>query len=113
MRNMDTYHTMEERKQVLNRFLIKMADSGYGPPTRAEIIKSGLRKYYRRLGDQETGGPKLYRGPEEMRENRQYKELLTKRWFRPRRGGEKERERKESPWIDRESSRRDNRVWEE
>ena len=102
MRNMDEYHTVEERKEVLCKFLKKMADSGYGPPTREEILKSGIRKYYRKVSDQETGGPRLYRGPEEMKENRRFKDLLTKRWFRPRRGGESERVKKELPWADRE-----------
>ena len=39
---MDEYHTVEERKEVLCKFLKKMADSGYGPPTREEILKSEL-----------------------------------------------------------------------
>ena len=37
-----------------------------------------------------------------MKENRRFKYLLTKRWFRPRRGGESERIKKELPWADRE-----------
>ena len=69
MLNMDLYHTMEERLEVLSKLTQKMADSGYNKEARIEIIKSGLKRYKRMKGDSMTGGTKLYRSPEEMMEH--------------------------------------------
>ena len=80
--NMDLYHSEAERVEVLTTFLGKMANSQYGPPTRKEVLKSGIRRYYRKVYAQETGGPKLYRTKEELERGRRFKELLNKHWFR-------------------------------
>ena len=37
--NADRDHKEEERAEILRHFLIKMATSGYGPPTRQEVLK--------------------------------------------------------------------------
>ena len=102
--------------EVLTTFLGKMANSQYGPPTRKEVLKSGIRRYYRKVHCQETGGPKLYRNKEELEKGRKFKELLNKRWYRPKRGGKAVVEEKEAPWQEREriaegkKARREERV---
>ena len=103
MMNMDLYHSEAERVEVLTTFLGKMANSQYGPPTRKEVLRSGIRRYYRKVHIQETGGPKLYRNKEELEKDRKFKELLNKRWYRPKRGGKAIVEEKEAPWQERES----------
>ena len=55
---MDMDHSQEEKKEIIGDFLQKMADSGYKHPSRKEIIKSAVKKYYRQLLEQETGGRK-------------------------------------------------------
>ena len=100
--NMDLFHTEEERVEVLATFLRKMANSQYGPPTRKEVLKIGVRRYYRKVYAQETEGPKLYRTKEELEKGRRFKDLLNKHWFRSRRGGKAAVEEKEAPWQERE-----------
>ena len=95
--NSDRQHTEEERAAILRTFLVKMANSGYGPPTRKEVLKSGIRKYFRKLFTEQTGGPRLYRTDQEMKEGRRFKFMLTKTWYKPKRGGRVAREKKESP----------------
>ena len=85
--NMDLFHTEQERVEVLATFLKKMANSQYGPPTRKEVLKSGIRRYFRKVHAQETGGPKLYRTKEELEKGRKFKEHLSKRWYKTRRCG--------------------------
>ena len=47
--NMDQHHTEEERDEVVKRFLQKLVDSGYNKEHREEIIKSGCKRFSRRL----------------------------------------------------------------
>ena len=42
MSNMDRDTTESERLEVLEKFITKMKDSGYGHGTRCEILNSGL-----------------------------------------------------------------------
>ena len=97
---------MERKKE---QFLIKMANAEYGPPTRKEVLKSGIRRYFRKLFMEQTGGPRLYRTDEQLREGRRYKQLLTKRWFKPRRGGKAAKQSKEAPWDEREVKEKDEK----
>ena len=43
--NTDREDTEEERVTILKNFLTKMANSGYGPLSRKEVLKSGIRSY--------------------------------------------------------------------
>ena len=95
--NMDQLHTSEERKHVVGDFLKKMADSGYAHSTRKETILSAVRKYYRQILEQETGGRSLYRSSNEMAETRKLKSLLNKTWFRSKRGGHNQTPKKDVP----------------
>ena len=45
-----------------------------------------------------TGGPKLYRSDRDLRKDRKFKGMQLTTWFKARRGGRKENERKDSPW---------------
>ena len=45
LRNMDKWHQLEGRKEVVRIFLQKMADSGYDVSTREEVIKAACTKY--------------------------------------------------------------------
>ena len=58
--HMDGGHSDQEKEEVVSDFLQKLADSGYKHPTRKEIMTSALRKYYRQIHEQKTGGNQLY-----------------------------------------------------
>ena len=111
--NADRDHKEEERAEILRHFLIKMANSGYGPPTRQEVLKSGIRRYFRRLFMEQTGGPKLYRTEDQLKEGRRFKQLLTKRWYKPGRGGKAAKLEKEALWEEKESKRRGRKAQKE
>ena len=96
---MDMDHSQEEKKEIIGDFLQKMADSGYKHPSRKEIIKSAVKKYYRQLLEQETGGRKLYRSAEDMAETRKMKSLMNRSWFKSKRGGSSITSRKDLPHI--------------
>ena len=82
---------------MVGDFLKKMADSGYGHPTRNETILSAVRKYYRQILEQETGGRRLYRSSGEMAETRKLKSLMNKTWFKSKRGGQNQTPKKDLP----------------
>ena len=64
---------MKEKKvRELKTFLTKMVNSGYRPPTRKEVLVSGMRRYYLKLVKQESGGPRLYRTAQQLQEGRRY-----------------------------------------
>lgn len=97
--NMDTYHSWDDQKEVIVDFIQKMCDSGYDHPTRMEVILSGVKKYYRQVVEQETGGRRLYRSQEHMASSRKLKSLKNKTWFRNKRGGSKITPSKDLPWY--------------
>ena len=96
---MDRFHSIGEKREILQDYIQKMCDSGYSHETRMEIIKSGTRKYYRQVLQQETGGQRINRGPEEMWEKRRIKPLLNKSWYRSKRGGTKATAAKDLPFY--------------
>ena len=102
---MDVDHTWEDQRFVLSDFIQKMADSGYDHPTRSEVIKSAIKKLYRQLMEQESGGRRLYRSAEDMAGARRLKELQNKTWFRSKRGGGGLTPSKDLPWKTQEIER--------
>ena len=52
LRNTDRWHTLSERREIVGRFLQKLADSGYDPGMREEVIKSAVRKHHMAAGSQ-------------------------------------------------------------
>ena len=64
-----------------------------------EVILSGVKKYYRQIIEQESGGRRLYRSQEDMASARKLKTLKNKTWFRGKRGGSKLTPSKDLPWY--------------
>ena len=84
---MDLHHTEEERTQIVQSFLQKLIDSWYNQDHREEIIKSGCRRYSRRLIEEATGGRPLYRSAEQMKTARRMKTFNNNLWYKSPRGG--------------------------
>ena len=96
--NMDRRHSIEERTNELTKYIKKLKDSEYDTSTREEILRSGIRNYYRKVIAGETGGPGLYRDRRQMDKDRKYKGMTVKNWYKPKRGGQKIAADKDSPW---------------
>ena len=95
--NQDRAHTVEDRLGDVKALAQKMADSEYGKDTRQEILKAGIKRYYRLLLQEVAGGRSLYRTLEEMIPQRRVKQLKTRVWFKPTRGGTKLSQLKDHP----------------
>ena len=87
MRNCDRLHTVMEVLEVLKIFSQKMIDSGYDGSSRQEVLKSGLRKYFRELAKATAEGHSIYRSRQEMDRKKEVKDLVSRPWFRRMRGG--------------------------
>ena len=96
---MDTGHSEKDKEDVIKDFLQKMADSGYQHPTRKEVIRSAVTKFYRQVLEQETGGRQIYRSSTDMAEARKLKSLANKTWFKSKRGGKSLTPRKSLPFT--------------
>ena len=70
-----------------------------------EVARSALKKYYRQVLEQESGGRRLFRGAKEMAEGRRLKQHLNKTWFKSSRGGENISSIKDLPWTLQEKER--------
>ena len=86
---MDIHHSRQEQNVVIADFIQKLSDSGYSHPTRMEIARSAIRKYFCQLMNQEAAGPRLYRLADEMAGARMVKSLINKTWFKSKRGGQR------------------------
>ena len=53
--NQDRAHSVEDRLKDLKALVQKMADSEYGKNTRQEILKAGIKRYYRLLLQEVAG----------------------------------------------------------
>ena len=95
--NQDTQHSIEERVGVLKTFSQKMVDSGYTMDVRKEILESGIKRYFRLRLSQEAGVRNLYRTPGEMKTSRERKSTSARAWFKPRRGGARNKVLKDYP----------------
>ena len=94
---MDQFHTEEQREEIVQNFLQKLIDSGYNQEHRQEIIKSGCRKFSRRLIEDATGGRPLYRSVEQMRSARRVKSFNSNLWYKSPRGGKDISPKKDNP----------------
>ena len=98
MRNTSTKVKTSERVKILQRFIQKLKLSRYPEAMRKDIVKSGLRGYYRLLELEIAGKRKVNRSAEVDREKRDARKVLgPSNWFRK----EKEEE---------DSERNTNRV---
>ena len=59
---MDRHHSLNGVIGVMDLFLQKLIDIGYETSSREEIIKSGIRKYFRDLARAHREGKQCRRG---------------------------------------------------
>ena len=83
MARCDSLTTQGDRADVLNKFLGKMALSGYNSEVRSTIMEAGLRGYARMMLDDRSGRKRMNNprmvGEREM----EMKKLMAKtNWFR-------------------------------
>ena len=102
--HMDREHTEAEKDDIVDDFLLKMCDSGYNHSARKEIIVSAVKKYYRQILEEETGGRKVYRSSDEMAETRKLKALNNLTWFKGKRGGRNVTPLKDLPFYNQKES---------
>ena len=55
----------------------------------------------------------MYRTEDQLKEGRRFKQLLTKRWYKPGRGGKAAKLEKEALWEEKESKRRGRKAQKE
>ena len=73
---------METRVKILNKFMYKLAVSGYKENERLEILKSGIKGYYSKVVKEIKGGPKINREIGKSRGNRKILKVVNKTmWF--------------------------------
>ena len=78
---MDRSSTVEQRIQVLKKFILKLKDSDYDHPTRTEILKSGFTRYYRKVSEHVTGISPLHRSADDLADSRRLKALHMTSWY--------------------------------
>ena len=89
--------TVATRVSILNQFVVKLKSSGYSKSTISGIIASGTRFYYRKLQADLEGGPPLNRRESDQDVQRKRAKIgASERWFKRRRGGLKEKEKKDA-----------------
>ena len=76
--NQDKDHRVKDRLRDLTTFTQKMIDSGYGKDLRREILKAGIKRYFRLTLQEQAGGRSLYRSLREMAPQRRLKQLNTR-----------------------------------
>ena len=64
LRNADSRHTLKDLLVIVRTFLQKMADSGYDPGTRSEVVRLAVRKHYRDLHTAKKEGSSIYHSRE-------------------------------------------------
>ena len=85
MKNMSRECEWEERVSVLNHFMVKMARSGHTEEMRGEILKAGLRGYYKMVEKEVLGVSKVNRLADEGKREREIRKILgPTEWFQPR-----------------------------
>ena len=81
--NCDNGFSMELRKEVLDRFSVKMRRSGYSLEQRQDILNSGLVGYVRRRDRAMEEGISVRRGMQgRLVERRLSKAIMKKSWFK-------------------------------
>ena len=92
MRNTKLELGDEVRNEHLNRFMIKMKNSGYSSHYRAQILKSAINAFEKMLEEDRNGSKPLYRTREWNRENRMNnKENRKINWYKNDKNEETER----------------------
>ena len=112
LRNTDRLHFETELVSILTTISQKLIDSQYDTLSRQEVLKSGVRKYFRELASAVKVGRSLYRTRKEMDGKKEILSLINKLWFRRIRGGNQARLMKEGLEKDeaRVEARRDTDI---
>ena len=76
--NQDRSHSVEERMVDGKIFIQKLIDSGYDKATRLEILKAGIKRYYRLRLQEAAGNRRLYRSGNDLLQHRTLKPLKTR-----------------------------------
>ena len=87
LRNTDRHHSETDLVGILTTFSQKLIDSQYDTLSRQEVLKSGIRKYFREMASAVKAGNSLYRTRKEMDGKKEIMSLMNKPWFRRMRGG--------------------------
>ena len=99
LRNTTRQVTIATRVSIVNQFIVKLRASGYSKSTISGIILSGTKFYYRKLQQDLEGGPKLNRRADDQDVQRKRAKIgASERWFKRRRSGLREKERKIHQW---------------
>ena len=104
MRNTTRQASLETRLEVLSNFVVKLRGSGYATSTVDTILTSGLTFYYQKVRTWLEGGPPLNsRGMQDPVASKRKKLGAAERWFKRRRGGQAEKDKKTDGWRDQKS----------
>ena len=81
----DSKTQKEERLNVLNCFMVKMAKSRHSEATMYKVLKAGLRGYYKMVISELKGFSKINRSVDMGRREREIRKILgPTEWFQPR-----------------------------
>ena len=84
MKNVSRECKLDERVQILDRFMAKMARSKHNEKTRSEVLKAGLRGYFKMVGNVLMGFSKVNRPADMGRREREIRKILgPTEWFQP------------------------------
>ena len=98
-RNTSRQVSVQRRIEIMCQFIVKLRLSGYSAKTVQNVVMEGMRYYYRKLQTKLNGGPALNaRLTQDLVQGRRSKLGASEAWYRRRRGGEKEKERKVQGW---------------
>ena len=85
MKNMSRWSTVEERIEVINKFMIKMWKSGHNEETRIQIVKAALRGYYKMVENEVLGMGRVNRSADEGKREREIRRVLGSiEWYQPK-----------------------------
>ena len=77
-RNMDSWHSTQEKRDTFRAFLQKISDSGYNLSTRKEVVKSAVRKHHQDLQTESDQGRPIYRTREEINKSKEAAKLINR-----------------------------------
>ena len=83
--NTDRHTKTETRAEIINKFINKLSNSGYGEKYREEIVKSGLTGYYHKVDRENKGGEPINRDANRNRAGKKIAKMIRKvNWLQPK-----------------------------
>ena len=83
MRNTSRKVVLQERLEILQKFIQKMKQSGYGEKLRREVVKAGLKGYYKMIKREILGNRRVNRDQKVGRRERDIKAVVgSSTWFK-------------------------------